>query len=205
VDPLPEAFLDSLRELERAYLAQDDPIRRSGFSGGAERWRAEREPILEAVGGDGSFIDIGCANGYLLECLVQWASRRGLTLTPHGLDIGPKLVAEARRRLPLHAANIHAGNAWDWSPPRRYRYVYMIYDCVPESHLGRMVARLVGEFADSGGTVILGAYGSRSDATPPFDIAGFLRAEGFAVAGTAYGGDPMVTAFAWIQAAAPVG
>lgn len=200
MDPLPEPFIESLKELERAYLTHDDPIRRSGFSGGAERWRAEREPILEAIGGDGSLIDIGCANGYLLESLIRWAAERGVSLDPHGLDFGRRLVEEARRRLPHHAGNLHIGNAWDWDPPRRYRYVYMLYDCVPESHLARMVARLLDDFAESGGTVIVGAYGSRSDATAPFDIAGFLAAEGFPVAGRAFGGDPVVTAFAWVDA-----
>ena len=61
------------RALEDAYLRSDDPIRQSGFGGGAERWRAERSPILEAVDGDGDLLDIGCANGYLAECLVEWA------------------------------------------------------------------------------------------------------------------------------------
>jgi len=200
VDVFPDEFLDNLRRLEPAYLEHDDPIRQSGFSGGPERWRAERAPVLDAVEGDGDLIDIGCANGYLLECLVDWAAERGVTLTPHGLDLGPGLVGLARRRLPEHAENIHVGNVWDWSPPRRYRYVYMLYDCVPVSHLARMTDRLLDEFAEPGGRVILGAYGSRSDTTAPFDLAGFLTWKGFEVAGIAFGGDPVVTAFAWVDA-----
>ena len=198
VDRLPDEYVHRLRLLEPAYLQHHDPIRQSGFSGGPERWRAERSPILQAITGDGDLIDVGCANGYLLECLVGWAADIGITLTPHGLDIGPRLVDLARARLPAHAANLHVGNAWDWSPPRRYRFVYMLYDCVPLSHLGRMVGRLLDEYAEPGGRVILGAYGSHSDAAPPFDIARFLREEGFEVAGTASGGDPVVTAFAWL-------
>jgi len=63
---LPPEFLARVRALEDAYLASDDPIEQSGFHSGPIRWRAEREPILDAVEGDGSFLDVGWANGYLL-------------------------------------------------------------------------------------------------------------------------------------------
>ncbi len=74
--PLPREFIEQMRELERSYLASDDPLRQSGFLAGPERWRAERELVLDAVTGDGDLIDVGCANGYLLECLVGWARSR---------------------------------------------------------------------------------------------------------------------------------
>jgi len=96
---LPSEFLVRVRSLEDAYLASDDPIEQSDFHGGAVRWRAEREPILQVVETDGSFLDIGCANGYLLECLVRWAHERRIELEPFGVDIGPRLIAAARRRL----------------------------------------------------------------------------------------------------------
>ena len=103
----------------------DNPIRQSGFSGGDERWRREREPILEALrepGGD--FLDVCCANGYLLECLVKWAHDRGLDVVPFGIDQGSRLIEVARKRVPHFAGHFRVANAWDWKPPRRYRYVY---------------------------------------------------------------------------------
>lgn len=196
IDPLPDAFLDEIRALEAVYLAADDPIRGSGYSGGAERWRAEREPILDAVTGDGDLLDVGCANGHLLTCLVAWAGKRGITLTPHGVDIGPGLVAAARERLP--GAPIHLGNAWDWEPPRRYRYVYALADLVPEERLDTLVTRLLG-FVEPGGRLILGDYGSRSRGIAPRDVAAVLS-RSRPVAGEAWGGDPPVSRFAWIDA-----
>jgi hypothetical protein len=35
----------------------------------------EREPILTAIDSGGDILDIGCANGYLLECLMRRKSR----------------------------------------------------------------------------------------------------------------------------------
>jgi SAM-dependent methyltransferase len=111
---LPDDFLRELASLSNAYLQHSDPIRQSGFGGGAERWRLERQPILDAVTRSGSFIDIGCANGYLLECLVAWGRRRGLDLEPYGLDLSSDLIARARQRFPGFKAHFYIANAWRW-------------------------------------------------------------------------------------------
>ena len=195
---LPAEFLARAEALQDAYLASDDPIRQSGFGGGAERWRAERSPILEAVPGGGDLLDIGCANGYLAECLVAWAAERGVRLTPHGIDIGPRLIAEARRRLPEFAGNFHVANGWDWRPGRRFGYVYTLSDCVPPDMLAEYVERLLDRLVEPGGRLIAGSYGSRSRGTPPLPVAQTLASLGHVVAGQAAGGEPPVTAFAWV-------
>lgn len=48
-----------------AYPAGDNPRAQSGFGGNEARWEAGRRPIAEQIDRDGTFIDIGCANGYL--------------------------------------------------------------------------------------------------------------------------------------------
>jgi hypothetical protein len=199
VTDLPPDFVARARALEASYLRSGDPIRRSGFGGGAERWRAEREPVLEAIDGDGDLLDVGCANGYLLECLVAWGVERGLALTPFGVDIGPALIGEAKRRMPEYARHFWVGNGWDWRPPRRFRYVYTLYDNVPEDLLAPYAQRLLEYVVEPGGRLIVGAYGSRSRGTPPFDVAGFLEANGFAVSGRISAGEPPIVAFAWVD------
>lgn len=196
---LPAEFIERLDELERSYLVETDPIRGSGFGGGAERWRNEREPLLDGVPGDGDIIDVGCANGYLLECLVRWGRERGVELTPHGVDRSAALVSRARERLPCFSENMHVGDSWTWRPPRQYKYVYALYDCVPVAYLAEYAARLLDRFVASGGRLIMGAYGSRSRELPPFDIAGFLEKEGHSVSGRSEGGAPVVSRFAWVD------
>jgi len=196
---LPDNFLRKIKALESAYLEHDDPIAQSGFGGGAERWRAEREPILDAVKSDGELLDVGCANGYLLECLVKWGLERGVKLTPYGVDIGARLIELAKKRLPQFAENFYVGNAWDWEPPRQYRYVYALYDCVPQEYLKDYVYKLLSKAVAPGGRLIVGAYGSRSRGTAPFDVDGFLNSVGFEVCGTAEGGCPPITKFAWVD------
>ena len=198
-DALPEEFLDHIRSLERHYLEHDDPIMQSGYYGGPERWRQERGTILEAVEQDGEILDAGCANGYLLECLVQWGREKGIALTPYGLDIGPRLVELARKRLPAYADHFWVGNAWTWRPPRKFRYVYTLHDSVPDSLLGEYARRLLNRCVADRGRLIIGAYGSQSRNEPARDVASALRESGFAVAGSASCGEFPVTRIAWVD------
>jgi SAM-dependent methyltransferase len=191
-------FMEEMEALEAAYLASDDPIRQSGFSGGPERWQAERRPILDAVNRSGAILDVGCANGYLLECLVGWAAEDGIELTPHGLDLGSRLIERARHRLPAHVEHLHHGDVWTWHPPRTYDYVYTLSHLAPIGLLGDLLRRLQG-WVTPGGRLIVGDYGSRSRNIAPQDMGMVLATLGFDVAGTSIGGDPPLTAFAWVE------
>ena len=64
---------ETRRLLEGAYLEAEDPRGGSGFRGDAGRWERARRPIASAVDRDGTFLDVGCANGLLMESLVEWA------------------------------------------------------------------------------------------------------------------------------------
>ena len=196
----PSDYERELRALEPAYLESDDPIEQSGFHGGSERWRSERGPILDAIDSDGSLLDVGCANGYLLACLVRWGAERGIDITPHGLDLGAKLIGMAKGRLPEFSGNFHVGNVWEWQPPMRYDYVYMLWDCLPQSRLAEGIRRLLRDFLTPGGRLILGSYGSRSRKEEAFDIAEFVRKMGIEPDGEAWGGEPPLTLFVWIDA-----
>jgi SAM-dependent methyltransferase len=197
--PLPATFLDSLRELESSYLASDDPIRQSGFGRDYATWRRSREMILDAVDGDGDFLDVGCANGYLLECLVGWAAERGRRLTPYGLDIGAGLIALAKQRFPGRESHFFHANAWEWQPPRRFRFVYTLIDCVPEEFGAVYVARLLDRAVEPGGRLIVGAYGSRSRELRPLPIAALLKGWGHSVVGTAADEAPAWNLVAWVD------
>ena len=197
---LPVAFLDRLRGLEESCVRETDPVRQSGFGGGHQRWRTERELVLDAVPDDGDLLDVGGANGYLLECLVQWGHERHVRLTPYGVDCGARLIALAQQRLPQYAAHFWVASAWEWMPPRQFRDVYSLYDCVPDELRPEYIRRLVTRYVEAGGTLILGAYGSYSKQEAARDIATDIAAAGFCVAGSSSRGTLPVARVAWIRA-----
>jgi 2-polyprenyl-3-methyl-5-hydroxy-6-metoxy-1,4-benzoquinol methylase len=79
-----ESWFSSMDDVfKQAYLAGGNPLAQSGFGGDAARWEAGRRPIAEAIDRGGSFLDIGCASGQLLESLVAWSLH---SIEPFGLD-----------------------------------------------------------------------------------------------------------------------
>ena len=197
---LPEDFLGEMKQLEASYLKTDDPLRQSGYGGGYERWCRERGVILDPIKTDGTFLDIGCANGYLLECLIQWAQDKGIRLIPFGADIGPQLVELAKARLPVYKSNFWVADAWEWTPPFKFHYVYTLCDCVPPSFFKGYVSHLLSHYVETNGILIIGAYGSTSKNQPAQEVEKELQAFGFSVAGAVTLGTLPVTKIAWMAA-----
>lgn len=165
--------------LASSYLRGGDPRWQSGFDGDPELWRQARELVLDAVPGDGSLLDVGCANGHLMECLDAWARERGLALTLYGLELDPDLADAARRRLPAWADRIYTGNVSDWVPPRRFTYVRTGLEYVAPGSEAGLIARRLRDVVDPGGRLIVGpVYGT--------DVKGARRA--FAGAGIPHPG-----------------
>jgi protein-L-isoaspartate O-methyltransferase len=151
--------------LAEAYLAETDPRWQSGFDGDAELWRQARALILDAVPHSGSFLDIGAANGHLIECLALWARERGLQLDVFGLELNARLASEARQRLPGLAHQIYTGNVVDWQPPHRFTYVRTGLEYVPGGKAPALIARLRHEFLEPGGRLLIGPMNAEQRVT----------------------------------------
>lgn len=161
VPPADEPYYERTRRLlERAYLEAEDPRGGSGFRGDAGRWELTRRPIASAVDRDGTFLDVGCANGLLMESLVAWAGEDGPRVEPYGLDLIPTLAALARERLPRWRNRIFAGNLMAWEPPRRFDFVRTELEYVPPRRRREMVERLLRDFLAPGGRLIVCSYGN---------------------------------------------
>lgn len=169
--------------LEPAYLSGSTPQAGSGFGGDAEHWRAARSIICDAIDRDGTFLDVGCANGLLMESVTRWSAEKGITVEPYGVDISEGLVREARRRLPQWTDRIWLGNAIDWTPPENQRFdlVHTLVDCVPAGEVRTLVEHLLESTVADGGRLVLSSYidiGARN-----LHAAEILRRNGFVVAG----------------------
>lgn len=142
--------------LTEAYLTEDNPMGQSGHSGDMAEWRKARYLSVKALSGSGTFLDIGCANGLLMESVVAWAAEVGFEIEPYGLDISAELAALAQERLPRWAERIFHGNARFWDPPRRFDFVRTGVEYAPPGRQGEMLQRLLDVFVAPGGRLIVG-------------------------------------------------
>ncbi len=154
-------FFDEEQALhERKYLVGANPRQQSGFGRDEQDWERFRRPIVEPVEMDGSFLDIGCANGLLMESIVAWAAEDGHRVEPYGLDISEKLAELARHRLPRWRDRIFVGNALFWEPPMRFDFVRTEMVYVPNTRRRQYIQRLLERFVAPGGRLIVCSYGS---------------------------------------------
>ena len=164
-----------------AYLAADTPWGQSGKIGDECAWAYARSLICDTIQKDGSFLDIGCANGFLMECVRKWAAVRGHIVDPYGLDISVELTDLARSRLPAWAARIHTGNVLTWQPPRRFDFVRTGLEYVPLRRRRELLQRLLDRFLAKDGRLIVGTY--HGERPGPDLLERELSAWGFTVAG----------------------
>lgn len=134
-----------------AYLAAETPQGGSGSSRDGPGWERARSLIADAALPGQTFLDVGCANGLLMESMAEWAG-----VEPYGLEISLELAGLARRRLPHWSNRIWVGNAADWQPPRRFDVARTCLDYVPVprrpallehllSYAGRLVVGVFNE------------------------------------------------------------
>lgn len=168
-----------------AYLAAGNPRAQSGHSGDETGWEWARSLVLEGVNRNGSFLDIGCANGHLMDSVEEWGKNKGLALELHGLDIAPELVALAKERLPRFASRIYTGNAMEWEPPFRFDFVRTGLEYVPSMRVQDYLQRLFSLYVAPGGRVLIGTFNEEKSehAEGPLTEER-LKTWGFCVAGS---------------------
>ncbi|MFD1676395.1 class I SAM-dependent methyltransferase [Alicyclobacillus fodiniaquatilis] len=145
----------------RNYLESDNPRGQSGHSEDEYHYSLSHLMILEAINKDGSFIDVGCANGYLLESLEKWTKGlRYYNIEFHGLDISEGLIDLAIKRLPDWKDRLFIGNALYWAPEeKKYDFVCVKeLSYVPINKQQSFLDHLFNNYVAPKGRLLLGSY-----------------------------------------------
>ncbi|HEY9294523.1 MAG TPA: class I SAM-dependent methyltransferase, partial [Microlunatus sp.] len=160
-----QATADLRRLLDPSYLRAESAEGGSGFGGTPQEWRAAREQLCDAIDRDGSFLDVGCANGLLMQSVVAWSAERGRRVEPYGIDHSPALVDRARQRLPQWSDRIWVGDAVRWSHPERLRFdvVAVLTDIVLPRRHPELIKHLLDRVVAPGGRLLLSGYGGGSE------------------------------------------
>src|ERR1700730_6162763 len=157
-------YRESCARLTSAYLSGENPRAQSGHSGDQKHWTQARSLVADAIDQNGAFLDIGCANGFLLECLVGWVTAKGHCIDPYGLDFSAELIELARQRFPQWRDRLFFGNAIAWDPPRRYDFARTDLEHVPDERRGHLIHRLLERIVQPGGRLIIGTFNEATTA-----------------------------------------
>jgi SAM-dependent methyltransferase len=119
-------------------------------------WRSSRQFIADLIDTDGTIIDIGCANGFLLRCLQEWS---GKDLVPYGIDVSELHLLQARKLFAAQRQNFALASIEEIDSlekhglPVQYDFVYCTIVLYPETF--KQALSLVRP----GGKLIVGFYG----------------------------------------------
>jgi SAM-dependent methyltransferase len=178
--------------LEENYVAADergDIFGGSGSSGDMAYWEKRRRVIASAFDRDGTWLDVGCANGLLMTTLPNWVAEKGFAIEAHGLELSARVAARARIRFPHLADRIWTGNVMSFEPPIRFDSVTALSDAAAPNRCAAMVERIASLYLKKGGRVILSCYGPGGFITPrkasADDPRRFIAEAGLRVAGYA--------------------
>jgi SAM-dependent methyltransferase len=160
-----------------AYLAAETAEAGSGHSGSPADWEYSRSIVAEAIPRADIFLDVGCANGLLMESLHRWTG-----VEPYGLEISPELADLARRRLPRWADRIFVGNAIEWSPSFRFAVVRTSLEYVPKPRRRELIGHLLDRVVSPGGRLVIGKF---NEGIAHRALEADVSAWGFQIAGRA--------------------
>lgn len=128
-------------------------------------WEKRRAFIADAIKKDGTILDVGCANGFLLRSLQEWSEHR---LVPFGIDIEPRSIEQAKSLFPANANNFillpieNISDIGSKGLPEKFDFVYWhVWDSVLFEQGEEKWVRYAFDRVMKGGRLILGFYDSR--------------------------------------------
>jgi SAM-dependent methyltransferase len=161
--PKNDNWLSSLqKDISETYLKHNEPWKQTGFLLGQKEWEICRKPIAECIEKPGSFLDMRCSNGYLLESITTWTS---YSITPFGIDISPRLIELAKTRLPQFSANFQIGSAPAWTTPVNFDYVRTELDYILVDNQEKYINKVLNSYVAPNGKLLLTEYRTKKDSS----------------------------------------
>jgi hypothetical protein len=143
--------------ITKCYLTHDNPRGQSGHGGDEYSYMFRHLPIIECLNRSGSFCDVGCANGHLMEMTHKWATVIGFELQMFGVDISEGLIELAIKRLPEWRENFYVANRYFWKPEIKFDYIHLMeIGGYPEYDARTCFEYYMENYLADGGRMIIG-------------------------------------------------
>ena len=164
------------------YLSYDNPRAQSGHGGDEYHYAYAHLLILEAVYKHGTFLDVGCANGHLMEMLHKWGAALGFDLQMYGVDISEGLLELAKSRLPHWYDRFFLGNSFYWKPEHKFDYIHIGgLGQVPKDDRRIFFEHMMENYLVDGGRLILGPYWTENDSRAEYNDNLGIPPTGYAI------------------------
>lgn len=129
-----------------------------------QTWERSRRFIAGAINKDGSILDYGSANGFLLRCLQEWSPHK---IKVYGIDTDKVAIKRARKLFPSEESHFITLEEIRDNPqfPRSFDFVFWnVWDNYNFEEEGQeeLLKSLLGAI-NKGGRLILGFYRENKD------------------------------------------
>jgi cyclopropane fatty-acyl-phospholipid synthase-like methyltransferase len=122
-----------------------------------EGWEKDRRFIIEGINKNGTLLDFGCANGFLLRSLQEWSEQQ---IEPYGFDIDSEAIKKARELFPDKPEHFTGPGADVEDFPKDFDFVYWnvwdAFEFTGEKQLE--IFQKVQSFVKKNGRLIMGFY-----------------------------------------------
>jgi SAM-dependent methyltransferase len=126
-------------------------------------WMQRRDFIAKAINKDGTILDVGCANGFLIRCLQEWSNHK---LVPYGIDTDKELIEQAKRLFPENKDNFAKISIEDISKidrfglPKKFDIIYWnVWDNWDFNNANELNSvKELSKHVKTGGRLIMGFY-----------------------------------------------
>lgn len=141
----------------------DSLLKGCSFHGSFDNWKKRKQFIAKCITREGSFLDVGCGNGFLLRCLQEWSE---FSIIPYGIDINEDFLSQVQDVFPSSQDNFANINSKDMylvkekGLPLAYDYIFFsnIWNNVGEDTKSIEVLRSLQSFVKPNGKLLVGFY-----------------------------------------------
>lgn len=163
-EPYPSNFQELIRNhLYELLVESEFNVQPWNHDNAWEDWQKGRKLIAEALHKDGTILDYGSANGFLLRSLQEWSPHN---LNPYGIEREEDRVEAAQRLFPETPEHFLTPKDYEKGPhsfPERFDFVFWNVWDNWELNSSQQIDTLKTLFSkvEEGGRLILGLYSGR--------------------------------------------